>query len=100
MSKILPLERIRKVYKDRSNNLSKFAYGTALKQQKEDEKKDNELLANPECEVTAEELKAKRDQKYQSKYLSIFSSANSNKIREHQYRVRKGSNKNFEIDSM
>jgi hypothetical protein len=100
MSKILPLERIRKVYKDKSNNLSKFSYGSIHKRQMEDEKKDNELLSNPECEVTAEELKAKRDQKYQNAYLGTFTGPNLEKLRDHQYRVRKGSNKNFEIDSM
>ena len=99
MNSITPLERIRKVYKDKVDAFDKSAYGAINKQLHEEEEKDNKLLEQEDIEVTAEELKAKRDAKFNSAFMHSYANSVSKSLTDHQYRVRV-SGKSMEIDNM
>lgn len=99
MNSITPLERIRKVYKDKVDAHEKSAYGVINRQLYEEEEKDNQLLEQAELEVSAEELKAKRDIKFNSAFMQSYSSSVAKNLTDHQYRVRL-SNKSMEVDNM
>jgi hypothetical protein len=99
MNSITPLERIRKVYKDKVDAFDKSAFGTINKQLHEEEEKDNQLLEQEDIEVTAEELKAKRDTKFNSAFMQSYANSVSKSLTDHQYRVR-ASGKSMEIDNM
>ncbi len=95
---VTPLERIRKVYKDKVTASEKFTYSSIHRQQYVDEQKDIEMLNEDDIEITAEDLKAKRDLKYQNAYLHALSGQVANKLGDFQYRVR-GSSKSLEVDN-
>ena len=99
MNSITPLERIRKVYKDKVDAFDKSAYGVINKQLHEEEEKDNQQLQQGEVEVTAEELKAKRDIKFNSAFMQSYGNNVAKNLTEHQYRVR-ASGKSMEVDNM
>ncbi len=99
MNSITPLERIRKVYKDKVDGFEKFSIGAINKQLCEEEEKDNELLEQNDVEVSAEELKAKRDIKFNSAFMQSYSSSVAKNLIDHQYRVRL-STKSMEVDNM
>ena len=98
-SSITPLDRIRKVYKDKVDAFDKSSFGTINKQLHEEEEKDNKYLEQEEVEVTAEELKAKRDTKFNSAFMQTYSNSVAKTLTDHQYRVRV-SGKSMEIDNM
>ncbi len=98
-SSVTPLERIRKVYKDKVDAFDKSAYGAINKQLHEEEEKDNQQLQQGEVEVTAEELKAKRDTKFNSAFMQSYSNTVAKSLTDHQYRVR-ASGKSMEVDNM
>ena len=99
MNTVTPLERIRKVYKDKVDAHEKSSFGIINKQMNEEEEKDNQLLQQNNVEVSAEELKAKRDIKFNSAFMQSYSNSIVKNLTDHQYRVRL-SNKSMEVDNM
>jgi hypothetical protein len=115
MTSVTPLERIRKVYKDKVDAHEKFSIGNISKEMEQMEQIEQmeqmeqmgqqmdeieEKYNLEEIEVSAEELKAKRDIKFNSAFMESYSTQFSLKnLNEHQYRIRL-SNKSMEVDNM
>ena len=98
-STVTPLERVRKVYKDKINSFEKTSYSHFNKMKVEEEKKDNQSVENGTSSVSADELRAKRDAKYTTAFMGSFVGNYSKILNEHQYRVRL-SKTSMEVDNM
>jgi hypothetical protein len=106
---VTPLERIRKVYKDKVDSYEKFSLGALRKKEKDQNKELNrENVENDEneleqlvedVEITAEQLKSKRDKNYQNPGISARNNDLVKINSEFQYRIR-GSGKSVEVDNM
>jgi hypothetical protein len=101
MVKITPLDRIRKVYKDKTKSYEKSSYAYYLKLRASDEENDKKLVDLSETpEVTAAELKAKRDIKYKTAFMQTLTGSVTKILSQHQYRIHLSSNKNsMEVDN-
>jgi hypothetical protein len=98
MNNISPLERVRKVYKDKVDNFEKYSIGSSIREEQEQEEKIVEKLE--EIEVSSSDLKNKRDKNSEpSKYVRKYSGEVSKILNDHQYRVQL-SKRSMEIDNM
>ena len=94
------VERIRKVYKDKVMAFNKFSNGKINKELVEQEKRDEDYLKNVvNPSVSEEDLRAKRQNKFDNLFIKKHNSELLKGLAEHQNRVR-CSGRGMEIDNM
>ncbi len=96
MNNITPLERVRKVYKDKVDNFEKYSVGTSIRDEQE-----QEIVENlDEIQVSSSDLKNKRNKNGEpSKYVRKYGGEVGKVLNDFQYRVQL-SKKSMEIDNM
>ena len=96
MNNITPLERVRKVYKDKVDNFEKYSVGTSIRDEQEQEIAEN----LDEIQVSSSDLKNKRNKNGEpSKYVRKYGGEVGKVLNDFQYRVQL-SKKSMEIDNM